>query len=330
LTITPVTDLPTGTFIPLTFTVEYIAGLTLDDIPLPKNYTWESPFKPVKPEAGTQIYTGRYTYPSMDTLPVTGEITLIVWINSRLKALDADGDLSPVFSPSAMQYELLIPCSGVLALKAKPSSGGTVTYRLNGDEVALPITLDEPGTVSLVLHSVGADGMTATDYDITILVRYPSYILRQYWNDVLAVNLNPKTNGGFQFIGYEWTRDDRVLFGEAGPYLYFNGNPIAGTYTVNLTRDDGVTIPSCPFYYDGQLQENVLKVYPNPASISATVVNPEWETVKTMELYNSVGLLVCQYPCGALKTEIDVMGLRTGWYVLRVGKQSINLVIDRK
>jgi hypothetical protein len=99
-------------------------------------------------------------------------------------------------------------------------------------------------------------------------------------------------------------------------------------YSAFLTTEDGLRIAVCPFFYDGQTHVTTLMVYPNPANISATVINPEWESIKTIELYNTIGVMVRQYTCGSLETTIDLWGLRTGWYVLKAGKQSINVIIN--
>lgn len=80
----------------------------------------------------------------------------------------------------------------------------------------------------------------AREFDI----RYRSSIVEQKWNDVLTL-LSPKYNGGFDFVSFQWYKNDQPLLGENHSYLY---QPLDNTaeYYVELTRRDGVTMKSCP------------------------------------------------------------------------------------
>ncbi|MDR3236024.1 MAG: T9SS type A sorting domain-containing protein [Prevotellaceae bacterium] len=320
-----------GSFVPLTIRVEYVEGMLIKDVPIPAEYEWLIPETPIAPLEALQIFPAIHTDTSATS---EGKIALDVWINARLKDLeinlgDNDGSFTPAFNPDTMQYEMLLPCSNIFKVtKITPSSGGTVKYLLNGEETAVPAILDKPGSFTFVIHSTGADGKKTESYTIRVTVRYPSYILRQYWNDVLAINLNSATNGGYEFSKYEWFKNGEKLTGEDNkPYLYA---PADGTYVVYLTRvGEATPIAACPFVYDGKPHANPLTVYPNPASATATVVNPYWETVKTMELYDELGGLVRQYPCTSERTVLNLSELPTGWYVLRAGKQSTNIIINK-
>jgi len=316
-----------GTFTPLTIPVEYVAGMTTGDVPLPEGYFWNPPTARVIPKVENEEFPAVYDSGDPNYLPAEGVVTLAVWINAKLKDLTADGLLTPAFSPETVEYALVLSCSNTLRITTVPSSGGYVHYALDGVPTAVPITFDNPGVATLILYSVGADSITTIEYRFSIVVQYNSDIIRPYWNDVLAVNLNTVTNGGFVFTKYEWVKDGVLLaeHGDNQPYLY---QPAEGWYSAYLTTDTGQRLSVCPFFYDGQTHVTTLMVYPNPANISATVINPEWETARTMELYNTIGVMVRQYTCGSLETTIDLWGLRTGWYVLKVGKQSINLVIN--
>ncbi|MCQ2341865.1 MAG: IgGFc-binding protein [Paludibacteraceae bacterium] len=60
---------------------------------------------------------------------------------------------------------------------------------------------------------------TLTSRDIAFTVRYPSWIIPQHWNDVINI-LVPSLNGGYDFSGYQWYRDNELLMGETKPYYY--------------------------------------------------------------------------------------------------------------
>lgn len=80
----------------------------------------------------------------------------------------------------------------------------------------------------------------AREFDI----RYRSSIVEQKWNDVLTL-LSPKYNGGYEFVSFQWYKNDMPLSGENHSYLY---QPLDNNaeYYVELTRRDGVTMKSCP------------------------------------------------------------------------------------
>jgi hypothetical protein len=77
-----------------------------------------------------------------------------------------------------------------------------------------------------------------------IELRYRASIVEQKWNDVLTL-LAPAYNGGFSFRSFQWYKNGEPIPGETQAYLYqdldFNA-----VYYVELTRNDGVTVSSCP------------------------------------------------------------------------------------
>lgn len=80
----------------------------------------------------------------------------------------------------------------------------------------------------------------AREFDI----RYRSSIVEQKWNDVLTL-LSPKYNGGYEFVSFQWYKNDQPLPGENHSYIY---QPLDNNaeYYVELTRKDGVTVKTCP------------------------------------------------------------------------------------
>lgn len=83
--------------------------------------------------------------------------------------------------------------------------------------------------------------------DVTLTVNYADTILQQKWNDVIAI-LSENYNGGYHFTGFQWYCNDTPIAGANGPYLYLEGSQLDlnATYYARLTRDDGVTLNTCP------------------------------------------------------------------------------------
>ena len=75
-------------------------------------------------------------------------------------------------------------------------------------------------------------------------VRYMSSIVEQKWNDVLTL-LAPAHNGGYEFLDYQWFKNNEPLLGENRSYLYQPLDTTAEYYVV-VTRKDSVQIATCP------------------------------------------------------------------------------------
>ena len=105
-----------------------------------------------------------------------------------------------------------------------------------------------PGNYNFTVRVSAAGGKTE-EYPCTLTVLYPSWVLFQRWNDVLAVS-NEDYNGHYTFSAIRWYHAGKLLEGKGdkGAYIYQDlvyGDP----YWAELTRtDDGQTIRTCTFY----------------------------------------------------------------------------------
>lgn len=175
---------------------------------------------------------------------------------------------------------------------------------------------------------VCSDEHSGTDtLDVRIVVQYPSAVMAQKWNDVLAL-YNEEYNGGYTFSAYQWYKDGVALEGETGSYLY---QPLdtAAHYQVLLTRaDDGVTMLTCPFVPEAR---GVVDAYPT------VVGRGEQVTVRTfgeadVAWWNVMGLqLSAEHVAGGLSAMQAPM--ESGTYLLLVkpqgGEQRMFTVIVR-
>lgn len=151
-----------------------------------------------------------------------------------------------------------------------------ITYSLKYDSIAHSIGFEDEEdvplygakTLSLPVPSVAAksyprpgyydavisfkNGVCLTDsmmrYPFKMEMRYPSWIMEQRHNDVIAL-LNEKYNGGgYTWSAYQWYENDQVMDGQTKPYLHVpTGLTPDAAYSVALTRtDDNVTVRTCP------------------------------------------------------------------------------------
>ncbi len=95
----------------------------------------------------------------------------------------------------------------------------------------------------------GSQVCDATDFaqDITFLVKYPSWIIEQNWNDVVAL-LNQDYNGGYRFRQVDWFVNDYEVEHNAKTYLYAPNNLHQGDVVyAQLTREgEDYAVCTCP------------------------------------------------------------------------------------
>ncbi|WP_413512372.1 MBG domain-containing protein [Myroides odoratus] len=108
---------------------------------------------------------------------------------------------------------------------------------------------------------------TEETYRILIEKRIPTdQIVYQKYDNVLLVNNNKQTNGGYVFSAYQWFKNGEVV---GNQQAYSAGDDkantleVGATYHVALTLHNGKKIMSCPIYIEASSQES-LSVYPNP------------------------------------------------------------------
>lgn len=81
---------------------------------------------------------------------------------------------------------------------------------------------------------------------VELLLRYPSWIIEQNWNDVVAV-LNERYNGGYRFSDYKWYINGNET-GVNTPYIYMPQTLAIGDEVVVAPTRAGqdYAVPSCP------------------------------------------------------------------------------------
>ena len=119
----------------------------------------------------------------------------------------------------------------------------TVIYD-QSTNIAIPYSEDIlPGhyMATMIFHQFCCGETTETrGFDI----RYRSSIVEQKWNDVLTL-LSPKYNGGYDFLSFQWYKNDQPIEGETHSYLY---QPLDfdAEYYVEVMREDSVVMKTCP------------------------------------------------------------------------------------
>ncbi len=137
------------------------------------------------------------------------------------------------------------------------------------------MSIPNPGIYQEDIMVVSADGSQNRTYHVVIEKRFNfDDIIIQKYDNVLLVNNNPDTNGGYRFIAFNWYKNG-ILVG-TGQY-YSAGDDASdqldldAKYSVEMETEDGDILQTCEF---GVTYSNVfsLKVSPNPVK-SGSIVN---------------------------------------------------------
>jgi hypothetical protein len=181
---------------------------------------------------------------------------------------------------------------------------------------ASPLTLlanvPQPVTVTT------ADGQTKT-YTFEAKKSLPSDIFVQRWDDVLAINNNFATNGGYIFTGYKWYRDNTELPSTKG-YIQEPGGlkPPPVKYWAELTYGIDKSIGTCPAEIANM--QKMAAVYPNPVQRGQAVRIGMGEAGETgeavMRLYDAAGNIVAAQKLPVPVADV-VMPDTPGTYILQ-------------
>jgi hypothetical protein len=209
---------------------------------------------------------------------------------------------------------------------------GQTNFGYNSVNLKIPETA-KPGTYQATLSLFSSDG-TGIDETFYFTVNYPpSYIVAKF-NDVVAVD-----NSGFDFIGYQWFKDEEVV--EPENKQFFNDKPcLYGWYSAKVLTVDGSYAEICPHYFDKRnavskaVQTVGVKVYPNPASafrpVTIELEGFEDYTGVTVYVYNSNGVLVQTLKnAGRLNTVSLPQGTYTGAVEKDGARVNFKLVVKK-
>lgn len=203
---------------------------------------------------GFVIVDGRqYKTPMVDSLIMLktehgcdSAIYLTLTVNQRLEA-EIDS-LSYVCADDEQMFITFDLIAGVFdsleILFSTPELHDTVIYDSSVSSIAIPYS-DKilPGryTATLRFHQFCC-GIYTEERPFNI--RYRASIVEQKWNDVLTL-LSPSYNGGYEFLSFQWYKNDQPLMGETHSYLYQDLDMDA-IYYVEVMRADSVIEKSCP------------------------------------------------------------------------------------
>jgi uncharacterized repeat protein (TIGR02543 family) len=290
---------------PNTYTVEDETVLQNPDRPGYKFMGWAEGNTIERGSTGDRTFTAQWQCNEANILEIT---------------LDDDANISEKEN-GVFEYSLNVcdKTSLILNLTVSPEASVTVngeTYSPSGYE----IVLNGESAVRLVnIRVVSETGDIIGEYILRIIPPVDGSLYHQRWSDVLAVNANPETNGGYIISGIRWYGQDDTPLGNSN-YIEIRGS--ASDYYAEI-ETGGVWRRVCPATETRSLDK--IEAYPNPVprGEKLTLKLPKPYTGSVLNIYDIRGALVKSgQPLPAKVNSIDVSELASGIYLLRIsGKQ---------
>lgn len=128
-------------------------------------------------------------------------------------------------------------------------------------------------------------------------------LVTQKWNNTLTVNNNPQKNGGYNFVGYEWYEDGRIV----GTKQYYSAGKSStdflkkdAIYMVKLKDDKNNYYQTCPTKLTLEPSKQIF-IYPNPVKAGESV---KIETgINTTKSGGNINLSICDFNGNVVRNE---------------------------
>lgn len=329
-------------------------------------YIEETPFLQLEATASSGLPV-RYeiTYssiPNLITLTATGGVTPLQLGTATITAYQDGNENYLPATPVSRTLIIKSNATDILELLVDGVSYGRIqkeTYILldcepEKDTVVLEVRVNEGMTVKPSNHIVvnvkaygihkqeievfSEDGTKSTKYIVYIDKRFPiKNIIYQKYDNVLLVNNNRQTNGGYNFVKFEWYKNNELI---GSKQAYSAGNTYGmvldekAIYHAVLTLANGTKLTTCPIEVVLKKKEK-FAIYPNPVTKTQAlqvVLDTETQYENEYVIYNTIGQLVHQGVFTEDKKEINLpLTLASGSYFLVLkteGKnQSVQFII---
>lgn len=170
----------------------------------------------------------------------------------------------------SIYYDQKAKSQGFVDVIDRPYDGTIYDYLPRGSDIGMYVRPDQY-QVQIELKNEICNEYNIR-YSMPLLVRYPSWVLEQKWNDVVAL-LNERNNGGYRFSSYEWRRNGSIVKNANRSYLYLpNEMQLGDVIEAYLTREgDDYAIPTCAIHIVDRTNQQQSE---HPELITFDVNNP--------------------------------------------------------
>ena len=159
---------------------------------------------------------------------------------------------------------------------------------------------------------------------LTVTLLYPSSVLDQHWDDFIGV-LTHDYNGGYDFVSFQWYKDNEPLPGETRSYLS-SALEFGASYSAMLEDANGVKLMTCPIIATPQTE---ISLYPSMLTPRQTIHihTSQYATIQFFTLTGDLLYSTQQEPGEILLQAPE----RTGLYIVQIMyHDNTNRVLTRK
>ena len=177
---------------------------------------------------------------------------------------------------------------------------------------------------------------SVSEHTTDFLVRYPSWIIEQNWQDVVAV-LNAQHNGGYTFENYEWYVNNQPA-SQNKSYLYLPTLRVGDEVELHVMRKgEDYYVPTCSIIIEEQdayNQDHPTLATPAKVSRNNRQVSLEAQAASTQYyLYDIAGRCLLEGVCEYGQVQHFELPTVAGSYFLTMvdaenRKQTIHMVVD--
>ena len=278
-------------------------------------------------EVGTSLAQATLTNPNYNTRTLNA--SLIILENQEIAAtINEPPGLIPQGEYTYVVDQDKLPMTEAV-FTVNMSSGATLSgVGVRGNTVTVPLNqIAENKTILLTITA--QNGVTKRTIPLIVKKHFVfNSIVVQKWNNVLLVNNNPGTNGGYSFMDYTWYRGSREI-GQEQVYSagHWNNSVLSVTepYRVVVTTVEGVQLETYPSMIT---LRSVVDIYPTIVSTNApiTVDGLDPERTNIASIYNTQGVKMSEQ---ALTDETDQLVAPSipGNYIIKVNEVTTSIVV---
>jgi uncharacterized repeat protein (TIGR02543 family) len=212
-----------------------------------------------------------------------------------------------------------------LDLEASSQANVTVNSKPYAPEMGIALEGDLT-SVNIRIESESGDNIK--NYTLKIAAPLNSSLYYQRWDDVIAVNRNPATNGGYNVSEIRWYKHGTSI--GAGEFIQLQNTESANDYyaEVNIV-ETGAWHRVCATAETRSLDKIIAYPNPVPRGETLTLKLPEQYAGSVLNIYDIKGALVRSgQPLPAMVNSVDMSEFVSGVYLLRISdKQGKNETI---
>ena len=183
--------------------------------------------------------------------------------------------------------------------------------------ISIPYTNIRAGKYEAILAGYFYQRVVFSE-NISLTFLYPSSVLEQRWNDVVAV-LAKDYNGGYDFVAFQWYKDGEMIVGETRSY-YSEPFEMGSEYSALLTEADGTQLMTCPIIIE---KHTDITLYPTIVA-TAQQIHCNVSLEGQLYLYDSTGKLYMHHSLNQGDNYIsapNVAGIYLAKIVLMTGEE---------